>query len=337
LPNSQNPEAYRSRKGDREGNEKANEEEGRGHMAVIDPDGLFGGDRIGRCSNAAQLHWPRLFLASDEFGRIEINYPRIVGRAYGTFNPTPVKEELSGWINEYSRNWLLFLYEVDGRWWGQWESKPEAFKKYKTKIDMRSPVPPEPEFTDWKKRYRSERKRVNGNFRNISETFLYGGGIGGGVGVGIGDLKTCASDDARLSDSLVLSIDYPPFESLEPNGMLPGCESLDVAVIDPASERKALVVQQEKWFVEWWAAYWRKESRKPAWEKFKRLVLTEDRFREVMKATRAQTPAMLSKELCHRPLGATWLFQERWTDEVTVVGKQETQGERIARKIREGA
>jgi hypothetical protein len=60
-------------------------------------------------------------------------------------------------------------------------------------------------------------------------------------------------------------------------------------VDDRSSERKSLAVQQEKWFGEWWAVYWRRESRKPAWEKFRRMVLTEERFQEVMKATRAQT------------------------------------------------
>ena len=41
-------------------------------MAIIDREGLFGGDRLRRCSNAAQLHWPRLFLAADGFARLEI-------------------------------------------------------------------------------------------------------------------------------------------------------------------------------------------------------------------------------------------------------------------------
>ena len=56
-------------------------------MSIIDPSGLFGGDRLRRCSNVAQLHWPRLFLASDGFARLEMNYARIIGRAYPTFNP----------------------------------------------------------------------------------------------------------------------------------------------------------------------------------------------------------------------------------------------------------
>jgi hypothetical protein len=54
-------------------------------MSIIDADGLFSGDRLRRCSTAAQLHWPRLFLASDGFGRLELNYHKVVARAYATF------------------------------------------------------------------------------------------------------------------------------------------------------------------------------------------------------------------------------------------------------------
>src|ERR1700722_943603 len=122
-------------------------------MILVDPDGLFNGDRLRRCSNAAQLHWPRLFLASDGFGRMEINYARIIGRAYPTFNPIPSDADLQSFFREYAENYLLFLYEADGRLWGQWDTRKEFLPKYKTAIDRRSPNPPEPAFTEWMKRY----------------------------------------------------------------------------------------------------------------------------------------------------------------------------------------
>lgn len=46
-------------------------------MAIIDPEGLFSGDRLRRCSNLAQLHWPRLYLAANGFARLEINFAKI--------------------------------------------------------------------------------------------------------------------------------------------------------------------------------------------------------------------------------------------------------------------
>src|SRR5205809_6033901 len=101
-------------------------------MAIIDPDGLFGGDRLRRCSNAAQLHWPRLYLASDGFARLEVNYARIIGRCYATFNPIPSETEIQAWICEYVQNYLLFLYQANGQLWGQWDTPRERLPRYKT-------------------------------------------------------------------------------------------------------------------------------------------------------------------------------------------------------------
>ena len=106
-------------------------------MAIINPEGFFNGDRLRRCSNAAQLHWPRLFLASDGFARLEINYARIIGRAYATFNPIPTEDELLVFIREYSQNHLLFLYQVGGQTWGQWDTQSEFLPRYKTAQDRR--------------------------------------------------------------------------------------------------------------------------------------------------------------------------------------------------------
>jgi hypothetical protein len=78
-----------------------------------------------------------------------------------------------------------------------------------------------------------------------------------------------------------------------------------------------LTAQQEAWFCEWWAAYWRRVAKKDAREAFGKHVATETRFREIMAATRAQSPGMLAKELRFQLLGASWLNGERWLDEVT--------------------
>jgi hypothetical protein len=80
---------------------------------------------------------------------------------------------------------------------------------------------------------------------------------------------------------------------------------------------QGLTSQQDVWFSEWWAAYWRRVARKDAREAFAKHVKTEDRFQQVMAATRAQSPGMLAKEERFRPLGASWLNGERWQDEIT--------------------
>jgi hypothetical protein len=181
-------------------------------VSIIDPSGLFNGDRLRRCSNAAQLHWPRLFLASDGFGRMEINYARIVGKAYPTFNPIPSETELQSFIQEYVNNYLLFPYEFAGQFWGQWDTRPELLPRYRTATDRRSPSPPEPAFTQWKQSYREERKAFPKSFGNIPAGFLHGVGIG----IGIGEDLSCPSGNGRRDTSNRLpTLDELPFDTLD--------------------------------------------------------------------------------------------------------------------------
>jgi hypothetical protein len=271
-------------------------------MSIIDPEGLFGGDRLRRCSNAAQLHWPRLFLASDGFARLEINYARIIGRAYPTFNPIPPEAELQKWLQEYANNSLLFLYQVSGQLWGQWDTRKELLPRYKTAADRRSPTPPEPAFTEWQRRYREENKVFPKCFGDLSENLQHG------VGVGVGGGKTiCASGDARLDG--IPSIDNPPFETTEPDARFP---------VDSAQRTKTtreLTTEQETWFCQWWAEYWLHKAKKAARQAFRKHVRTATLFQQVMAATRAQKPEMLARESSMRPHAATWLNGERWADE----------------------
>ncbi len=272
--------------------------EGPNPVAIIDPNGLFGGDRLRRCSNLAQLHWPRLFLASDGYARLEINYAKIIGRAYSTFNPFPSDSELSSWIEEYARNYLLFVYSAGGQLWGQWDTRSELLPRYKTAQDRRSPVPPEPQFTHWKRKYRDEKTSFPKSFSNVSEGFLYGVGVGGGKYIGAsGDAQVFLGNDTLQAEA---HTETEQSEQTPP----------------PADGFAGL---QRSWFEEWWPVYWRKRDRKRAWIAFKKVVRRQETFDQVMAATRAQKPEMLSKDEQFRPHGATWLNGERWNDEISEI------------------
>lgn len=279
-------------------------------MAIINPDGLFAGDRLRHCSNAAQLHWPRLFLASDGFGRLELNYHKIVARAYATFNPVPSEQEILGCIQEYLDNYLLFGYAVDGQAWGQWDTPAEFLPRYKTAGDKRSPVPPEPALSEWKRRYRSKSKTLPKCFENFPETFLHGVGVGGGVGDGDGDGEgktICSTADAIERQAAGFSsAEIPQIADQSGN------DSRVKSVRGP----DGMTDQQEQWWSEWWPLYWRHVAKAPARRAFAKHVRTPDRFNAVMTATKAQTPEMLSRPADKRPHPATWLNAERWTDEV---------------------
>lgn len=251
-------------------------------MAIIDPEGLFNGDRLRRCSNLGQLHWPRLFLASDGYGRLEINYARIIGRAYPGFNPTPSEADLQTCIQDYVNNFLLFVYHVDGQCWGQWDTRNEFLPRYKTASDKRSPIPPAAEFIEWKRRYREQYKSLPKSFGNFSAEFLRG--VGGGKSI-------CASKDARL-----LSIDKPSREITVADSPLPERTTLTVTKLNTSPE-------QQVWFSAWWNLYWLHKAKKQARDAFQKQVKTASRFEQVMVATRAQSKEMLTQSQASGPMG----------------------------------
>lgn len=292
-------------------------------MAVIDAEGLFAGNRMGLLTDEARLHFPWLLVASNGFGRLEINHNGIIARVYQAFRLKPTQVELLGWVQEYHSAGLLFLYECAGQYWGQWDTRPELLPRFKTARDRRSPAPPEPDFSDWKRSYREQNTAVpksitnvsevlRKDFGNVAEGFPCGGGIGIGVGTGIGDGKnTCASPDgnARSSVGHLPIIDEPKLGN-EPDTLFPTNSRKPAKAVD------GLTPQQETWWADFWNAYWLKRSRKAARQAFAKQVRSLTRFQEVMGAVQAQSPEMLARQSQHRPQAATWLRGERWADDV---------------------
>jgi hypothetical protein len=74
--------------------------------------------------------------------------------------------------------------------------------------------------------------------------------------------------------------------------------------------------EQAGWFEQFWKAYWRRESKKPAFAAFIKQVTTLARFQEIMAAIDSRRERMLAREPQYRPLATTWLTAERFADEV---------------------
>lgn len=120
---------------------------------VIDPEGLFYGDRMARLTDMARLYWPYLFLASNGYGRLEINFAKITSKAFATFRKPPSVAELRGILEEYFNAYLLFLYKVNGQVWGQWDTSAKFLPRYHTAQDEASPAPPAKPMEEWRDRY----------------------------------------------------------------------------------------------------------------------------------------------------------------------------------------
>lgn len=171
-------------------------------MAIIDPTGLYNGDRLQQCSDGARLWWPYLFLWANGFGRFEISYRSIHRGVFSTFDSPPSEEGFLGYIEEYRNRHLLFLYQAGRQIWGQWWCKPGSLPKYKTNRDRESPEPPKTEYDSWMRSYSTETKPFPKTFRNLPKSFgrfteISSQGIG--IGIGEGDGESSSERKARSS------------------------------------------------------------------------------------------------------------------------------------------
>jgi hypothetical protein len=242
-------------------------------MAVIDPDGMFGGDRMAKLSDQARLHWPWLYIASNGFSRIELNYRRIVARVYANFATVPTEEEFYAMVQEYFDQFLLFVYSCNGQMWGQWETSERYLPRHKTAKDHASPDPPAQEYIEWKERYAANKHSVSPVCATFSENFRKDvRGVGGGKGVGIGvgkALKPCASVDAPVSAP------EPRFE---------------LRAEEPSKH------ERERWFDEqFWPNVWAKIGRGAARKAWMIKVRTPEIRDKVIVAARAQKQRTSSK------------------------------------------
>jgi hypothetical protein len=118
-------------------------------MAIIETDGLFKGKRLRKCSADARWRWPYLFLLSNGYARIELDYECMADEfsSFREFAPTP--DELREAFAEFQANHLIFFYTFNDQAWGQWDTRRSLLKEYKTAGDKGSPAPPEPEYRRW--------------------------------------------------------------------------------------------------------------------------------------------------------------------------------------------
>jgi len=104
-------------------------------MAIIDREGLFKGKRLRKCSAAARWRWPYLFLMSNGYARIELDYESIADEFSSFRESAPTPDELRETFAEFRANHLIFVYAVNDQEWGQWDCRRTWLKDYKTTAD----------------------------------------------------------------------------------------------------------------------------------------------------------------------------------------------------------
>jgi hypothetical protein len=163
-------------------------------VAIIDPDGLFNGERLARCSDEARLYWPYLYVASNSYARIELDYQRILSRVFHSFSDPPSEIEFWTLVREYQDNFLLLAYEFDGQMWGQWDTDEQYLPRYHSVKDKRGPAPDKKLLAEFKKSY-----RISKNSAKVRKISL-GVGVGVGIGEGVGtDFETPSNEELDMS------------------------------------------------------------------------------------------------------------------------------------------
>jgi hypothetical protein len=286
-------------------------------------EGILTSERINDLSPAGELFYRRLMSVVDDFGRYPANLTLLRSAVYPLKPDLYDEARISEFLEECSRGELLRVYGVSGR-------------RYLEMIDFRqrtramvSKYPAPEGRTDnsapgW--HAATTRPSDDGQMtvdgpscgsrpQAETETETYTET----------ETNTCASGDALICESS--SIDDPSFSTIEPEALF------SIEEPRPAKSADGLTPQQESWFTEWWTAYWLHKARKPARKAFAKQVKTEARFLQVMTATKAQAPELLSRQPNHRPHGATWLTGERWDDETSAEVKRDAGEDAITKLI----
>jgi hypothetical protein len=118
--------------------------------------GLINGKRLRACSNQARLLWPYLYLRSNALGRLELDPDRLSMELFSSFDPPISPGTIEEALAEYAHTHLLFVYSHDGQLWGVWDTPDKYLPRYRTQARRESPVPPQPEFSNWLAEYRQK-------------------------------------------------------------------------------------------------------------------------------------------------------------------------------------
>lgn len=193
-------------------------------MSILDPEGLFSGERLAALSDRARVYWPWIYTASNSFARLEFNPRNIVNRCFAAWRESPISEQrVSLFIAEYEANALLFVYERNGQKWIQFDTPKKFLPTYQTKRDKMSPTPTpqeiaafEARLSSWRVKHapKNEEQQSFLTFQKVSHGIGIGTGIGEGKGkdlilaaeppkeepVSQGDVKSKKPADPRHSE-----------------------------------------------------------------------------------------------------------------------------------------
>jgi len=149
--------------------------ENEGKMGKMIHEGLWRSEKLARCSTLAQLHYPRLYLLTDDWSCFEIDLPVIMGRVYPKMKRVDWRSILN-FLIEYRENGLLFIWRDQMRTvFGYFTGKEEGRLFPPSRRHKRqTPPPPKKELSDYINRFSfldKESEKLQDGFKVTSKDF----------------------------------------------------------------------------------------------------------------------------------------------------------------------
>lgn len=201
-------------------------------------------------SDKARLLWPHLLVASNTVGRIEINYRKVINRAFVDFrtNPFADEREFLSVMGEYQDAYLLFVYEVNGQIWGQWDAPKNTWQRHPLDADKLTPAAPVEAMAEWLKGYRERIQPKPFNLKTftippqtseVPRETVRGVGVGLGVGKARQGKAEPKTSQATLPDWIPVELwdEYAKMRVKVRKPMTPGAAKLVIAKLESYRSR----------------------------------------------------------------------------------------------------
>lgn len=274
-------------------------------------------------SDAGRFAWPWFWCASNTVGRVELNHRDFVNTVFRQFKKPPTEDEFWALVSEFHESYLMFVYEIAGKVWGQWWVSEKYLPKYKIRRDEKTPAPIVREFTRWQGEYENRKLHaIHGKCRvlNVSENFQNSMKTSGEFPLGEIGIEIVIGSEIETEEK---SKPYAPHGAFDltfqnGNGNGGGHPKKPKSGKRSTEEIKKALGDRLVWWVEFRKVYPCQESMNPAMDAYERKVKTRDMAEAVYRGAKAYAAKCAADPTLKLKYAQGWINDERWTDEIIV-------------------
>jgi hypothetical protein len=279
-------------------------------------EGINDSERVDALSLEAEVFYRRLQLVVDDYGRFEADEILLLSNAYPRRIKSISLDQIASWLNECTAGEepLVVVYQV-GR------KRYLEVTDFRQRIRCSSSKYPSPPLAN------SARRTNVGQMSDTCPT-----------NAGLARDSPSYSASASYSDSNLFSkevlndlreegaeenhaVPDPPPGDLADNPQTPGDVIEGMLFAAHPEPGKGKAQELEKWQQEKfdgkdgiYTRYWRKGGKKRAWDSFKRLIKTPERYAALEEAFERERPVVGARLEKYRPHFQSWINGEPWLD-----------------------